>query len=224
MPSKLILRTPLCFFLLIFVAFSPRAFATAQYPDKIIYKGKEYALHTNPMEQYFEKNPEKKPGGGVISSALWRGYVATFEITDGLLYLKDLEIEIPNPKKKHDYIFASVIKKVVPSGKKLKIDWFSGFLVLPEGEVVNYVHMGYGSSYERYTLISIKNGVFKSERSFTYKEYEKFKDKQFDAFKKTDEYKKMVADLKKNRDNDDKFIDDFLRSFITSYTSEFLDN
>lgn len=34
--------------------------ATAQYPDKIIYNGKEYMLHSNPMEEYFEKNPEKK--------------------------------------------------------------------------------------------------------------------------------------------------------------------
>ena len=34
-------------------------FATAQYPDKIIYNGKEYSLHSNPLEAYFEKNPNE---------------------------------------------------------------------------------------------------------------------------------------------------------------------
>ena len=44
--------------------------ATAQYPDKIFYNNKEYSLLTNPLEKYFEKNEDKRPKGGVISSAL----------------------------------------------------------------------------------------------------------------------------------------------------------
>jgi len=208
--------------LLAFMAFSSNAFPTAQYPDKIVYKGKEYSLHSNPMEAYFEKNPSKKPQGGVISSALWRGYVATFEIADGSLLLKDVEIQVP--EKEHGYVFKSVLEKVVPSGTRLKIDWFSGLLVLPEGKIVNYVHMGYGSTYERYTLLAVEKGAFKAERNYDHKEYEIFKEKQFNVFRKSDEYKRIAADLKKNRDVDDKFIDDFLRSFITSYTSDFLDN
>jgi hypothetical protein len=28
--------------------------ATAQFPDKIIYKGKEYSLYSNPLESYFD--------------------------------------------------------------------------------------------------------------------------------------------------------------------------
>jgi hypothetical protein len=55
------------------------AFAPAQAPDRIIYQSKEYSLQTNPMEEYFAKHPDKQPRSGVMSTALWRGYVATFE-------------------------------------------------------------------------------------------------------------------------------------------------
>ena len=61
---------------------SPSLLATAQYPDILIHKGKEHSLFNNPMEAYFEKHPKKKPESGVRSSALWRGYVATFEFKD----------------------------------------------------------------------------------------------------------------------------------------------
>lgn len=216
------LRTIVYLVSLVCVTFSSNAFATAQYPDKIIYKGKEHSLHSNPMEVYFAKHPEKKPRSEIISSALWRGYVATFEIADGSLLLKDVEIEVTNPDREHDFIFKSVIEQIVPAGERLKIDWFNGLLVLPEGKIVNYVHMGYGSTYERYTLLAVEKGVFKSERNFGYKEYEAFKQRQFEAFKKTDEYKELIDKMKKDGDYDPKFADDFLRSFITNYTSNFL--
>lgn len=203
-------------------AASTKGNVTAQYPDKIIYKGKEHSLHSNPMEVYFAKHPEKKPRSGIISSALWRGYVATFEIADGSLLLKDVEIKVTNPDREHDFIFRSVIEQVVPAGERLKIDWFNGLLVLPEGKIVNYVHMGYGSTYERYTLLAVEKGVFKSERDFGYKEYEAFKQRQFEAFKKTTEYTNLIEKMKKDGKYDSKFAEDFLRSFITDYTSKFL--
>lgn len=44
--------------------------ATSQQPDLIIYDGKQHNLITNPLEDYFEKNPEKLPLGGVKLSSL----------------------------------------------------------------------------------------------------------------------------------------------------------
>ena len=58
----------------------PNAVATEQFPDRMLYKGKEYVISPYPMESYFEKHPGKKPTGGIVSSALWRGYVATLEL------------------------------------------------------------------------------------------------------------------------------------------------
>jgi hypothetical protein len=199
--------------------------ATAQYPDKIFYNGKKYALHTNPMEEYFKRFPDRKPKSGIISSALWRGYVATFEISDNSLFLKDVEIEVSKEtgdKRSFETEWKSVLPEVVPDNKKLKIDWFTGLLVLPYGEVVNYVHMGYGSTYENYILLEIDKGDFKRAKEYDHKQYEMFKERQYQAFKKTDEYKKLIEDMKKEGDYDEKFTDSFLRSFIVNYTSKIL--
>jgi len=69
-------------------------FATGQISDKIIYKGQEYSLNTNPLESFFKKNPDLKPKPDIMSTALWRGYIATFEIQKDQLFVKDIIIEV----------------------------------------------------------------------------------------------------------------------------------
>lgn len=195
-------------------------FATAQYPDKVLYDGKEYNLHTNPMEAYFTKYPDKKPKGGVMSTALWRGYVATFYFKENNLVLKDIEIEIWD-EKEDKTTWKSVKNGIVIKGEDFLIDWFTGILVLPYGELVNYVHMGYGSTYSNYILLEVKKGKITGKRNFDYKQYENFKEKQFQEFKKTDAYNKHMTELKKENQSQE-FIDSFLRNFVINYTSEFL--
>jgi len=201
------------------------AFATAQYPDKIIYNGKEYKLHSNPLETYFEKFPDKRPKGSIMSTALWRGYVATFEIKDSQLLLKDIQIQYwdTTNRENHDNKWKSVMNEVFPDQKIVKVDWLTGLIVLPHGKLINYVHMGYGSTYENYFLLEINKGEFIKAKRFNYKEYEKFKDKQFLAYKQTDDYKKIKTDLKKDGTTEE-FIDNFLRNFITQYTTKLLTN
>jgi len=199
------------------------SFATAQYPDKIFFEGKEYNLHSNPLESYFEKNPDRRPKGGLNSTGLWRGYVATFEMRDSQFFVKDIQIQYwdTTDKKSYDTKWKSVMTEVFPGQKNIKVDWLSGLLVLPFGKFVNYVHMGYGSTYEKYLLLEINKGNYIRSKQFDYKDYEIFKNKQFKAFKKTDEYKETKAKLKKDGSSDE-FIDSFLRSFVTQYTSRIL--
>ena len=199
------------------------SFATAQYSDKIIYNGKAYHLNSNPLEEYFEKHPVKRPKGGIVSSALCRGYVATFEIVNSELYLKNIEIEVRDTTSKDNFktTWKSVTNEVFPAQRKIKVDWLTGLLVVPHGKLVNYVHMGYGSTYEKYILLEVEEGNLKNERNFKYKDYERFRNRQFEAFKKTEEYKKIKEDLKKDGTTDE-FIDSFLRSYITSYTTRIL--
>lgn len=198
-------------------------FATAQYPDKIVFKGKQFSLLTNPLEIYFSKHPDKRPKGGIESTALWRGYVATFEIKDNELVLKDIEIQgmdIAN-KKGNNTKWTSVLNDVFPNQRVTKIDWLTGLLVLPYGKIINYVHMGYGSTYENYVLLEIGNGDFKRAKEFNYLDYQKFKERQFNVFKESEEYKKIKTDLKKDGSSDD-FIESFLKDFVIDYTSKIL--
>lgn len=213
----------LLFAVLVCGLFVTKAFGTAQDPDKIWYEGKLYSMQTNPMEPYFAKNPGKLPRSGIVSSGLWRGYIATFEIANGGLFLRDIAIMAENPEKQHDYIMKSVIGEVVPAGQRLKIDWYNGLLVLPHGKLVNYVHMGYGSTFENYLLLEIAAGDLKRSKSFDHKQYEAFKDRQFAEFKKTDDYKKLVKDLIKDGGNSDqKGADSFIRTYVTNYTAKIL--
>ena len=209
--------------ILVWILFlSINAFATAQRPDKIIYQGQTYSLHSNPMEAYFSKHPDKKPKTSQPSTALWRGYVATFEFKDEELFLKDIEVKYRDTIE-NAYKWRSVLEEVFPEGENLKIDWLTGLLVIPYGELVNYVHMGYGSTYENYILLEIDKGDFKKEKRLSYDEYLAFKEKQFQAFKKTEEYAEIKAKLRKKENNaSEAFIDSFLKTYIIKYTSKIL--
>jgi hypothetical protein len=82
------------------------------------------------------------------STACWRGYQGTWEIKAGRLYLKDLQGSIE-------------LKK----GKPVLADWFSGVLSVPKGNMLKYVHMGFGSVFEETVLLTFKKGVLVSERT-----------------------------------------------------------
>jgi len=192
-------------------------FGTAQIPDEILYNGKTYSLHSNPLESYFEKNPDKRPKGGVVSTALWRGYVATFEIRDSSLYLKDIKIEEWEDGDNNKSYWKSVLKETFTENE-LKLDWYTGLMIIPYGKMINYVHMGYGSSYKRYILLEIHNGILANEYKFNNKEFIEFKIKQFEAFKKTTKYTEMVNGILKEDENYGiEFIDSFLFDFAIEY-------
>ena len=59
-----------------------KVIATQQCCDTIIYNGHSYPTQLNLLEKYFDENPEKKPKIECMSTALWRGYIATFKIKD----------------------------------------------------------------------------------------------------------------------------------------------
>ena len=146
------------------------AFATAQIPDFLIHNGEKYRLIVNPMEPFFKKFPEKRPKRG--STALWRRYVATFEIIQNELWVVDVQIETYDKVEKKR-IWESIIKNCLDGKDKMKIDWFTGILVLPYGEVVKYVHMGYATRYEYYKLIKIENGNYVKELDIDHEQYSK---------------------------------------------------
>ena len=126
-------------------------------------------LHSNPLEGYFKKFPERRPRSNISSSALERGYVATFEMADKVPLLVDIEIQLPELDRQTSEIkWKSVRDEVFPNGKKQKVDCFAGLLVLPHGKLVDYVHMGYGSTYENYILLEIAAGDFRRAKEFNY--------------------------------------------------------
>ena len=205
-------------FLLTFF-FSVTVFGTAQISDIIIYNGKKYPLINHPMQVYFDQYPDKFPTGGLILTSNWRRYIAKFEVINKQLFLIDIEIFVEDTlNEEYPIKLKSVMNEIFPNQKVLKIDWMAGLLVLPYGKLINYVHFGYNSTYEHYLLLEFQKGNLVKKRHLTNKEYVIFKEKQFQFFKNTDEYKKMEADWKGERDS--KSFDNSVRVWNTDkYTS-----
>lgn len=208
------LLTPL--FILGLFLLSDQVYGTAQEPDILIYMGKRYALQTNPLEPYFRKFPEKRPKTNTVSTSLWRGYRATFEIIDSVLFLRDIDIDWNDGTK-------SVISEVFPGQSVVPLDWFNGILTVPVGELVRYVHMGYASTYENYTLFEIRSGRFTKSKDFGHEDYEKFKDSQFELFKRTKEYEKIVTFLKDKRIKPEN-LEPFIKRHETEYITYFIED
>ena len=89
-----------------------------------------------------EDRIERKDFPHVIhSTACWRKYIGTWEIKEGRLYL------------------INILGHLKLDGEEpLFADWFTGELKIPQGELLQYAHAGFGSVYEQEILIKIEQG------------------------------------------------------------------
>lgn len=125
---------------------------TAQSPERIVYMGKRLSMCTEPLEDYFSKGGIR-PNLRRSSTALWRRYIGSWEIVDDRLYLTGLDGWLEDGTR----VTAGMIFPGFPD--KVFAQWYSGQLRIPEGELRKYVHMGYGSTYERDLLLEVRDGV-----------------------------------------------------------------
>ena len=127
---------------------------TAQARESLIYKGEEILMAAEPLSQYLKNRNIKFI---FTSTACWRGYYGQWEIRDSKLYLIGLEAYIEgNTEVGLDYLF--------PNQNIVFANWFSGEIRIPQGRMLDYVHMGYASLYERDLILAFENGLL-------YKEY-----------------------------------------------------
>jgi hypothetical protein len=202
--------------------------ATAQRSDNLRIDGKEYAIFTNPLEPYLRENPDKLPKSEVVSTNLWRGYVATWEVKNQALLLADVEI-LQSVSKPGESGFLTELKSVIgqmfPGEKEVMARWFSGNIIVPDGKLVQYVHMGYASTYEKYILLRVEKGAVTRQRKTDVEGFIKFRDAQFKAYKKTEEYRKALAETSKEGGMSQKENEEFLRQYYSErYMSMIFDN
>src|SRR3546814_10121945 len=95
--------------------------------------------------------------------------------------------------------------------------WYSGALIIPDGERTKYVHMGYGSSYERYQVLRIADGRVVEHVKLSAGEFARYKADKFEAFTATEEYRKAPEEMCEEADA---LSDDQLRDFMLSYYAE----
>ena len=175
------------------------ASATAQQGDILILDGKRYFIQTNPLRPYLQEHPDAVPKSSIISTSCWRGYVATWEVKDSELHLRDVTVLRPG-KDKSQPEDMSVMFTMFGGQSSVRASWYTGNVIIPDGKVTRYVHMGYASTFERYIVLTVEQGRVTSQQKFGRDAFEVFRKAQFEAFKKTDTYRKAYEELANDKD------------------------
>lgn len=134
---------------------------TAQIPEILQYQGDEYAMCTCPLNGYLANTP-RKVHFDEFCTALWRGYVGTWEVIGGRLYLLALSGLYDGGKE----LSLATLFPEYPDG--VFAHWFTGEIRCPKGKLLQYVHMGYVSTYEKDLMLEFKAGVLVNEMVATH--------------------------------------------------------
>jgi len=124
---------------------------TAQFHENLILDGEDTSMaYCPPLPPEGDDRVRLQEGASEDDwecTACWRGYVATWEIRDDKIYLNKFSR-----------------KYVIEEGHPLFADWISETIRIPQGEQLEYVHMGFGSVYEQDLMIRIEKGVVVERR------------------------------------------------------------
>jgi hypothetical protein len=130
---------------------------TAQSPERLHYQGEELAMCTEPLSDYFHLGG-LNPGFTWTSTALWRGYVGSWEIVVDRLYLVAINGLLADGTE-------ACLSTIFPGfPDRVFAHWYSGTIRIPQGKQLEYVHGGYASIYERDLLLDVERGVVVDSR------------------------------------------------------------
>lgn len=191
----------------LFVFLSTSAWATGQMGESVEFEGRTYST------QGFPYLDAKIPHGRSGCTALWRGYFGSWLVIDKQLYLKQVvtdnllaqqddrfeKLEKPDNNCAGDYQVN--LEKIYGRKAPIPATWFTGSIDLPDGKQLEYVHMGFASTYERNILLRFENGrllgkiVLDNTQAFK-KCGSSFK--QFDQFYEANEKKPLKQQIDPN--------------------------
>ena len=125
---------------------------TNQIPEMLLFEGKKVAMFTEPLGDYFDMCGLEPPFRST-STALWRGYVGSWEIINERLYIIGLDGNLVGGR---DATLATVFPDFP---ERVFAHWYSGEIRIPEGRVLRRVYAGYASVFERDLIFELERGV-----------------------------------------------------------------
>jgi len=132
-------------------------FATSQVAEVIIVNDEPIPLLAEPLAPMLEQQKVADnlhaALGGWCTTANWRGYVGTWEIRDGALYLVKLASRCHEPSE-------VPLDAVIPGASSpQRAYWFSGNLTIPLVKRSIGWHLGEEFMLMRYELVTVVHGV-----------------------------------------------------------------
>ena len=135
---------------------------TAQTREKLYYKGIETEMASEPLRPYLENRNDIKFVG--FWSSCWRGYNGQWEISENKLHLIGLKAYVSVGLNLNNDGFKVVgLNYLFPEKTKVFADWFSGIVIIPQDQMIKYVHSGFDSIYERDLILTFNKGVLQEE-------------------------------------------------------------
>lgn len=157
----------------------PISWGTGQEGDIIVLDGEEWQLLGAPLERLDSLTYHHLRdilGWESRSTGNWRGYVAYWSVSDGMLYLDkvvkyDEDLIVEKVVDGEEYLVSEkvatecdygtvcgILKKYVRNGK-VCASWLSDEMIAGKGGLVRYVHMGFNRDYEEEIVISVAQGT-----------------------------------------------------------------
>ncbi len=99
---------------------------TAQFAERLRYQGNDLAMWEDPLRDYFAMGG-RHPGFARDCTAMWRGYVGSWEIVDDRLYLIGLHGTLKDGTE------ASLASIFPDSPDRVFAHWYSGTIRIPQG-------------------------------------------------------------------------------------------
>lgn len=126
---------------------------TAQAREIIYIDGKEEQMAEEPLNLYLEN---KSSNFVFPNTACWRGYYGKWLLENDKLFLIDLQGYIENDAKGIETVN---LQYLFPDQTKVFANWYSGIIKVEMGSLIEYVHMGYESVYEKNRFLVFEDGI-----------------------------------------------------------------
>lgn len=173
--------------------------ASAFAAERIEVDGEVYPLLSQPLEPWLDRHPrirraleQPEPDVLMVCGGDMRGYRGFYAIDGGRLWVRFVRRQLCQWQ---DPANANMVPVWFGGRETALATWFSGILVVPVGELTQYVHMGYGSLYAEYRLFRVERGRVTDEARMDEAQYMRYRDAQFAEWKKTRDYRRQYAEL-----------------------------
>ncbi len=134
-----------------------RMHATAQYEEVLVWKGDTVKMYSEPLalnNKLYSLIQERLPD--LCSTALWRGYIGSWVIDNDSLFLDNIRALDGNKIDISDLIMDYKV-----ANNKVFASWVTDTLRIVSGELMQYIHMGWESIYEKEWDIIVEKGIIK---------------------------------------------------------------
>jgi len=132
-----------------------KTFATGQIGDRLIFNGDTLMLFTNPLEDYLSNKPKRTINNYELtwtSTACYRGYIATWEVTNDSLFLLSVQKGCQDENPQYFDLKSEF------GASRVFVNWYTGKALAQKGKLLYYVHDAYESLYETEIEFQIEKG------------------------------------------------------------------